>query len=177
MNNKDDSQSESLPKQGGQGWVYKYPHPAVTADCIVFTSDNKVLLIQRKNEPCKGQWAFPGGFMNIDEIVKAAKEKENLKTLSETAETAAVRELKEETGIKLTETEIFQVGAYTTVDRDPRERVITIAYFAEIEKSVKVHGADDASCARWFSLDALPELAFDHAEILMDARLIWKGEE
>ncbi len=161
MNNKGDSQSESLPKQGGQGWVYKYPHPAVTADCIVFTSDNKVLLIQRKNEPCKGQWAFPGGFMNIDE----------------TAETAAVRELKEETGIKLTETEIFQVGAYTTVDRDPRERVITIAYFAEIEKSVKVHGADDASCARWFSLDALPELAFDHAEILMDARLIWKGEE
>ena len=145
MNNKGDSQSESLPKQGGQGWVYKYPHPAVTADCIVFTSDNKVLLIQRKNEPCKGQWAFPGGFMNIDE----------------TAE----------------ETEIFQVGAYTTVDRDPRERVITIAYFAEIEKSVKVHGADDASCARWFSLDALPELAFDHAEILMDARLIWKGEE
>ena len=161
MNNKGDSQSESLPKQGGQGWVYKYPHPAVTADCIVFTSDNKVLLIQRKNEPCKGLWAFPGGFMNIDE----------------TAETAAVRELKEETGIELTETEIFQVGAYTTVDRDPRERVITIAYFAEVEKSVKVHGADDASCARWFSLDALPELAFDHAEILLDARLIWKGEE
>ena len=97
--------------------------------------------------------------------------------IDETAEQAVVRELAEETTIQLDETEVFQIGAYTAVDRDPRERVITIAYFAEIEKSVKVHGADDASCARWFSLDALPELAFDHAEILMDARLIWKGEE
>ena len=141
-------------------YEYKYPHPAVTADCIVMTRDNQVLLIQRKNEPCRGQWAFPGGFMNIDE----------------TAEAAAVRELQEETGITLSETDIFQVGAYTAVDRDPRERVITIAYLAEIDAPVAVKGSDDAARAQWFPLDALPPLAFDHAEILLDARLIRSDE-
>ena len=141
-------------------YTYKYPHPAVTADCIVMTRDNQVLLIQRKNEPCLGQWAFPGGFMNIDE----------------TAEAAAVRELQEETGITLSETDIFQVGAYTAVDRDPRERVITIAYLAEIDAPVPVKGSDDAARAQWFPLDALPPLAFDHAEILLDARLIRSDE-
>lgn len=141
-------------------YTYKYPHPAVTADCIVMTRDNQVLLIQRKNEPCRGQWAFPGGFMNIDE----------------TAEAAAVRELQEETGITLSETDIFQVGAYTAVDRDPRERVITIAYLAEIDAPVAVKGSDDAARAQWFPLDALPPLAFDHAEILLDARLIRSDE-
>lgn len=141
-------------------YEYKYPHPAVTADCIVMTRDNQVLLIQRKNEPCQGQWAFPGGFMNIDE----------------TAEAAAVRELQEETGITLSETDIFQVGAYTAVDRDPRERVITIAYLAEIDAPVPVKGSDDAARAKWFPLDALPPLAFDHAEILLDAKLIRSDE-
>lgn len=141
-------------------YEYKYPHPAVTADCIVMTRDNQVLLIQRRNEPCRGQWAFPGGFMNIDE----------------TAEAAAVRELQEETGITLSETDIFQVGAYTAVDRDPRERVITIAYLAEIDAPVPVKGSDDAARAQWFPLDALPPLAFDHAEILLDARLIRSDE-
>ncbi len=141
-------------------YTYKYPHPAVTADCIVMTRDNQVLLIQRKNEPCLGQWAFPGGFMNIDE----------------TAEAAAVRELQEETGITLSETDIFQVGAYTAVDRDPRERVITIAYLAEIDAPVPVKGSDDAARAQWFPLDALPPLAFDHAEILLDAKLIRSDE-
>ncbi|MBQ6203149.1 MAG: NUDIX hydrolase [Prevotella sp.] len=141
-------------------YEYKYPHPAVTVDCIVFTADNQILLIQRKNEPCKGHWAFPGGFMNIDE----------------TAEQAVVRELAEETTIKIAETDVFQIGAYTAVDRDPRERVITIAFFAEIEKPVKVKGSDDALVARWFSLDELPPLAFDHEEILEDARLIRESE-
>lgn len=141
-------------------YTYKYPHPAVTADCIVMTRDNQVLLIQRRNEPCRGQWAFPGGFMNIDE----------------TAEAAAVRELQEETGITLSETDIFQVGAYTAVDRDPRERVITIAYLAEIDAPVPVKGSDDAAHAQWFPLDALPPLAFDHAEILLDAKLIRSDE-
>jgi 8-oxo-dGTP diphosphatase len=92
--------------------------------------------------------------------------------IDETAEAAAIRELQEETGIILEETDIFQVGAYTTVDRDPRERIITIAYLAEIDKPVAVKGTDDAVCAKWFPLDALPPLAFDHEEILTDARLI-----
>lgn len=133
---------------------YKYPHPAITADCIVFAHDGddvKVLLIERRDEPCKGQWAFPGGFMNIDE----------------TAENAAIRELKEETG--LTVKDIHQVGAFSTVDRDPRERVVTIAYYIEVEGLPVVKGEDDARQAKWFSLKALPKLAFDHAEILEKA--------
>lgn len=92
--------------------------------------------------------------------------------IDETAEQAVVRELAEETTIQLDEADVFQIGAYTAVDRDPRERVITIAYFAEIDKAVHVVGSDDASRARWFPLDNLPPLAFDHAEILADALLI-----
>ena len=85
-------------------FTYEYPRPAVTADCVVIARENepKVLLIQRGNEPFKGCWAFPGGFMNMDE----------------TTEQCAVRELEEETGLKVTE--IKQIGAYSKVDRDPR---------------------------------------------------------
>lgn len=132
-------------------YCYKYPHPAVTADCIVFGHSGErtwLLLVERKHEPCKGQWAFPGGFMNIDE----------------TADDAARRELLEETGLRVDHLE--QVGAFTKVDRDPRERVVTIAYRADIEGTPDVKGQDDALRARWFSMDELPPLAFDHAEIL-----------
>ena len=135
-------------------YTYKYPHPAVTADCIVFAKEQgemKILLIQRKNEPCKGCWAFPGGFMNIDE----------------TADDAAKRELMEETG--LTVDDVHQVGAFSKVDRDPRERVITIAFYTIIDETKDVKGSDDAAKAQWFSLDALPPLAFDHEEILRQA--------
>ena len=95
-------------------YTYKYPRPAVTTDCVVFTQEEepKVLLIQRGNEPYKGCWAFPGGFMNMEE----------------TAEECAVRELKEETG--LTVKQIQQIGAYSKVDRDPRARTVSIAYMA-----------------------------------------------
>ena len=95
-------------------YTYKYPRPAVTADCIVITkeAEPKVLLIQRGNEPFKGKWAFPGGFMNMDE----------------TTEQCAIRELEEETGLRLSE--IQQIGAYSKVDRDPRGRTITVAYLA-----------------------------------------------
>ncbi|MCR4852520.1 MAG: NUDIX hydrolase [Prevotella sp.] len=136
---------------------YKHPHPAVTADCVVFVPESddmfSVLLIQRKNEPCKGQWAFPGGFMNIDE----------------SAEEAAVRELREETCIDVSVDDVRQVGAYTKVDRDPRERVLTIAYFTVLPSRITVRGADDAARAEWFRLDDLPPLAFDHEQILADA--------
>ncbi|WP_315275234.1 NUDIX hydrolase [Prevotella histicola] len=85
-------------------YTYKYPRPAVTADCIVITkeTDTKVLLIQRGDEPYKGCWAFPGGFMNMDETTKQC----------------AIRELEEETGLKVAE--LHQIGAYSRVDRDPR---------------------------------------------------------
>ena len=136
-------------------YTYRYPHPAVAADCLVFGHGGKgetyLLLIQRKSEPCKGQWAIPGGFMNIDE----------------TADDAARRELKEETGLSVDE--VHQVGAFTTVDRDPRERVLSIAFWTDIEGTPEVAGADDAKKAQWFPITDLPELAFDHAEILRRA--------
>ena len=135
-------------------YSYKYPHPAVTADCIVFACQNEktqVLLIKRGSEPCKDMWALPGGFMNIDE----------------SAEEAATRELKEETGIDVKE--VTQVGAYSKVDRDPRERVITIAFYTVIDNPVRAVGQDDAKQAEWFTLDNLPTLAFDHSEILSAA--------
>ena len=138
-------------------YTYKYPRPAVTADCVVITREAapRVLLIQRGNEPFKGCWAFPGGFMNIDE----------------TTEQCAVRELEEETGLRLSS--VRQVGTYSRVDRDPRGRTLTVAYLALVDVPVPVQGHDDAARAQWFPLSALPPLAFDHAEIMQDVmRLI-----
>lgn len=132
-------------------YSYKYPRPALTADCIVFARkelDFRVLLVQRANEPYKGKWAFPGGFMNMDE----------------TTEEAARRELKEETGLIVDD--ICQIGTFDRVDRDPRGMVITVAYFVVIDGIREVKGGDDAAVARWFSIQNLPELAFDHQEIM-----------
>ena len=129
---------------------YEYPRPAVTADCVVFSREEtglSVLLIERVNEPFKGCWAFPGGFMDMDED----------------AEACAIRELKEETGLEIRS--MKQVGAFTEVNRDPRGRTVSIAFYAVIEKS-EVKGSDDAAQARWFSIDSIPPLAFDHEEIL-----------
>ena len=134
-------------------YTYKYPRPAVTADCIVITkeAEPKVLLIERGEEPFKGCWAFPGGFMNMDE----------------TTEQCAIRELEEETNLKVSE--VHQIGAYSKVDRDPRGRTVTVAYFAIIDTPMTIKGQDDAAKAQWFPLTALPELAFDHDEIVRDA--------
>jgi len=112
-----------------------------------------VLLIQRGNEPFKGAWAFPGGFMNMDE----------------TTEHCAIRELFEETGLQVFN--IQQIGTYSNVNRDPRGRTITVAYLAIIDKPVAVRGQDDAAKAAWWPLSELPalELAFDHATIMHDA--------
>ncbi len=131
-------------------YTYKYPRPAVTADCVVITkeSEPKVLLVQRGAEPFKGFWAFPGGFMNMDE----------------TTEQCAIRELEEETGLKVDE--IVQIGAFSKVSRDPRGRTISVAYLALIDIAVDVKGGDDAAQAEWKSIKFLPELAFDHSEIM-----------
>ena len=134
-------------------YCYKYPHPAVTTDCVIFGFDGtklQVLLIERGIEPFKGKWAFPGGFLNMDE----------------SAEQGALRELREETG--LTGAFIEQFGCFSEPDRDPRERVITIAYYALV-KIQHVVGGDDAAKARWFALDDVPQLAFDHDRILREA--------
>lgn len=125
---------------------YKYPHPAVTTDCVIFGYDGKqlkILLIERGNEPDKGKWAFPGGFLNIDEQ----------------AEAGALRELQEETGMK--DADIRQFHTFSAPNRDPRERVISIAYYALV-KIQDVKGGDDAARASWFAIDDVPKLAFDH---------------
>ncbi len=139
-------------------YTYEYPRPAVTADMIVLTdeSEPKILLIQRGGEPFKGCWAFPGGFMDIDE----------------TTEECARRELKEETGLEVGE--VKQVGAYSAVNRDPRGRTITVAYVTYISQALPVAGLDDAAQAKWWPVNALPPLAFDHTQILQDAFLILK---
>lgn len=140
-------------------FVYDYPRPAVTADCVVIAKENepKVLLIKRGNEPFKDCWAFPGGFMNMDE----------------TTEQCAVRELEEETGLKVTE--IKQIGAYSKVDRDPRGRTVTVAYLVVIDKAEAVKGGDDAAKAQWFPISGLPKLAFDHEEIMKDAKRLFES--
>lgn len=134
-------------------YTYKYPRPAVTADCVVMTRESvpQVLLIQRGIEPFKGCWAFPGGFMNMDE----------------TTEQCAIRELEEETGLHVSE--LHQIGAYSKVDRDPRGRTVTVAYLVIVDQPLAVTGQDDAAKAQWFSVNALPPLAFDHEDIMQDA--------
>ena len=134
-------------------YTYKYPRPAVTADCVVITRESvpQVLLIERGADPYKGCWAFPGGFMNMDE----------------TTEQCAIRELEEETGMRVSD--LQQIGAYSKVDRDPRGRTITVAYLAIVDTPVAVIGQDDAAKAQWFPVDALPPLAFDHEDIMRDA--------
>ena len=131
-------------------YCYKYPHPAVTMDCVIFGFDGErlqVLLVERGIEPYKGKWAFPGGFLKMDE----------------TAEEGALRELREETGLE--RAYIQQFHTFSDPHRDPRERVITIAYYALV-KIQEVHGGDDAASARWFPLSEIPSLAFDHDYIL-----------
>ena len=128
----------------------------MTADCVVFGFDGKqlhVLLIERGLEPYKGSWALPGGFMKIDETV----------------EQCALRELKEETGVEDIYLEQFHV--FSAVERDPRERVVTVAFLALVRKSdFRLIAGDDAAGASWFELGKLPPLAFDHHDIIDMAR-------
>ena len=131
-------------------YQYKYEHPAVTTDCVIFTYEDwklKVLLVKRGGEPYKGKWALPGGFLQNDE----------------TAMEGALRELREETG--LAASAVVELGVFSDPNRDPRERVITIAFYALVKPS-EVVGGDDADEAAWFPIDELPQLAFDHADII-----------
>lgn len=137
-------------------YTYKYPHPAVATDSVVFGFDGKklhVLLIERGLDPYKGHWALPGGFMNMNETV----------------EECANRELEEETNIKNIYLEQFHV--FSAVNRDPRERTLSVAFLALVRKSdYKVIAGDDAAKAEWFDIEDLPALAFDHTQIIAMAR-------
>lgn len=139
----------------GKKYCYDYPRPALAADSIIFSYDKnilKVLLIERKYPPFEGQWAIPGGFVNIDEEIDAA----------------AYRELKEETGI--TDVELMQFTTIGTVGRDPRGRIISVFFIgiADYDKC-NVRAGDDAKNAKWLPANDLPKLAFDHQEIISDA--------
>jgi 8-oxo-dGTP diphosphatase len=133
-------------------YTYQYARPAVTVDCVVFGLDDqdlKVLLIQRDNDPFAGRWALPGGFVKMDE----------------TLEESALRELSEETG--LTKVFLEQLYTFGNPGRDPRERVVTVAYYALVKLlDHKVQAATDAREAAWFAVDDLPKLCFDHDTIL-----------
>jgi 8-oxo-dGTP diphosphatase len=137
-------------------FTYAYPHPAVATDIAVFTLRRgglNVLLIERGAEPFRGAWALPGGFLQPDEELDAC----------------ARRELREETGV---ETDVLlHFGNFSAPDRDPRERVISVAYLALLPSDELRLAADtDAAQAKWFRLDALPRLAFDH-ELILDRAL------
>jgi 8-oxo-dGTP diphosphatase len=129
-----------------------YKKPSVTVDCVVFGLDEedlKIILIERDVEPFKGRWALPGGFVHLDESL----------------EEAAMRELEEETGIQ----NVFLEQLYTfgDINRDPRDRVISVAYYALVNlRDHKIKAATDARNAAWFSVDDVPKLAFDHNKIL-----------
>lgn len=133
-------------------YTYEYPHPAVTTDVVIFTIRNdalELLLVNRGANPYQGSWALPGGFVDINEDIEAC----------------ALRELEEETGISGVYLE--QLYTFGKPGRDPRERVISVAYYALVPPDrMHIRAASDASEVGWFRLDQLPELAFDHFEIV-----------
>jgi 8-oxo-dGTP diphosphatase len=133
-------------------YSYDYPRPALTADIIMFSYNNNklfVLLIERKYMPFKGKWACPGGFVDINE----------------TAEECAYRELREETGLEIED--LSQLITVSTLGRDPRGRTVTVFFYGFISyTSADIQAGDDAKKARWFPVDKIPSLAFDHKEII-----------
>jgi 8-oxo-dGTP diphosphatase len=137
---------------GPRRFCYDHPHPAVTTDIAIFARRARellILLIRRKGEPFAGCWALPGGFLEPDEDLDAC----------------AARELAEETGIEAVPLTAF--ATFSAPHRDPRERVISAAYFAVVEAdTLEAMAGDDAAEVRWFPLSDLPPLAFDHALII-----------
>lgn len=130
-------------------YSYPYPRPAVTVDAILISrNQNSVLLIERGREPFKGNWALPGGFIEMNEEL----------------DTACRRELEEETGIRVGELKQFK--AFGSVNRDPRHRTISVIFYTYLDDEISAMAGDDASRAKWFPLSSLPELAFDHQQIL-----------
>lgn len=123
----------------------------VAADTIVL-AENQVLLIERKNEPFKGMWAFPGGFVDENEDLA----------------NAAARELEEETCVNVKPDSLIQIGAFGKPGRDPRFHTVSIVFYVALPEQPCAEAADDAAKIGWFALDDLPEMAFDHSEILRD---------
>ncbi|QEL15660.1 NUDIX domain-containing protein [Limnoglobus roseus] len=144
-----------MGKKSPQKYSYDYPRPALTVDVVLVSREGrpKILLIQRAGDPFAGLWALPGGFVNENErLIDAAN-----------------RELEEETGLRINDLEQL----YTAGDpgRDPRGWTVSVVYLARVDpEQLKVKAGDDAADAKWFPLDKLPRLAFDHAMILDRAK-------
>lgn len=137
-------------------FTYDYPRPAVCVDCVIFSlNKSHIVLIQRAQEPFRGYWALPGGFIEMDE----------------TLEESAKRELEEETGLKnITLEQFYTCG---NPGRDPRGRIISVVFRGVINPNEsKIYAGSDAAKAQWFSLEELPTLAFDHAEIIRKAQTV-----
>ena len=146
-----------MANEENKKYCYEYWRPSVATDCVIFGFTGKqlkVLLIKRNVDPYKDCWALPGGF---------------LRETDTTAEECALRELEEETGLKLSNDRIWQLCVTSDADRDPRTRVISLSYIALVTPE-DVKGGDDASDAQWFNLNEIPSLAFDHAKILENAK-------
>jgi 8-oxo-dGTP diphosphatase len=143
-------------------YTYDYPHPALTSDCVVFGFDEgelKLLLLQRANAPAKGSWALPGGCVHI----------------KETTEAAARRVLEEKVGVGKIYLE--QLYTFSEIDRDPRERVISVAYYALVKLAdYKVKAGRDTENAEWFAVSQVPKLAFDHNHIVKVAIARLRGK-
>ena len=139
-------------------YTYEWPRPMVTTDAVVYVVHDgriKVLLIERGRDPFKGKWAFPGGFLEMDEQLIDA----------------AYRELEEETS--MTGVSLTQMYTFGRVGRDPRGRMITVTFIGQAQPDqMEVAAGDDAADARWFYVDQLPELAFDHQRV-MDMAIEW----
>ena len=131
-------------------YTYEYPRPAVTVDGLIFNKSGEILLIRRAKEPYAGKWAFPGGFLEIDELLADG----------------CRREIEEETCLKVGK--LTQFRAYDGITRDPRDRTISIVFYGFAEDDTGLQGSDDAAEARWFSIEHLPPLAFDHDVIIGD---------
>lgn len=159
MEERDLTEEEFLAAYDASRW----PHPALTADIAVFrevkdgvggVSGLQLLLVKRGNHPYKGCWALPGGFFEPGERI----------------EETATRELQEETGVAGAQLNLF--GIYSAPGRDPRDWVVTAAFYVQVPAGTTARAGDDAAEAKWFSLDeaqALENLAFDHADIIRDA--------
>ena len=146
-------------------FTYEYPRPSLTVDTVVIGNGPipRLLLIRRDGDPCKDMWALPGGFVNVNDLPEDQGEE---------VEEAARRELEEETGLKVKVDDLYEVGTFSSPNRDSRGRMITVAFMTVVDQDkVQPKAGDDAAETKWFTAEEISgmELAFDHKKIVFRA--------